>query len=156
MKKNLKVIVADDMEILARQIVSVVEQNQNVDFVEMAKNGKEELEKILELEPDIVFTDMRMPEMTGVEVIEKVKTMKQKKNPLFILVTSDRGIDIIEKARKLRFCVEYKPISPDKINEYIDEFEYKEIENNEEIKKETLKQETMKKEGLFRRLFKNI
>ena len=38
-----------------------------------AENGEEGLEKILDLKPDVVLTDIRMPKLDGITMIEKAK-----------------------------------------------------------------------------------
>lgn len=152
MGKKLKVVVADDMEMIAKNIQSIVTANQNVEKVWIAFDGEEEIEKILEIEPDIVFTDNQMPKMTGIEVIEKIRKMELKKYPKFVLVTGDRSTDLMEKARELEFYIESKPANQYRINEYLDEFEYE----NERIKIEQNTSKKKKKESFLKRLFNRI
>ncbi len=153
MERKLKIIVADDIEILAKNIALVLQENPNVEMVEIVNNGKEELDKILKILPDIVFTDFRMPEMTGIEVIEEVKNLNLAKKPQFILVTSDRGSDIITKSIDLEFSIEYKPIDSKRINQYIEDYmfflEKRNIEMNNNIQNNDAK-----KENFLKRLFK--
>ena len=122
MQSKLKILVADDLEIIRQTIADIVEKNENVAIARMAKDGKEELELILSYNPDIVFTDMRMPEMTGMEVIEKINQIELKRKPQFILVTADADLRLSSKARELNFSIENKPINADRINEYINNF----------------------------------
>lgn len=44
-----------------------------VDKVAIALDGEEEITQIMNLEPDIVLTDMKMPNRTGLEVIETMQ-----------------------------------------------------------------------------------
>lgn len=74
MERKIKVVVADDMEIIVRNMKSVIEENPNVEKIESVFNGEDEINAILNLKPDIVFTDMQMPKKTGLEVIEEVMT----------------------------------------------------------------------------------
>ena len=39
------------------------------------KDGKEGLDMVLELEPDIVISDIKMPKMTGIEIIQNVRKL---------------------------------------------------------------------------------
>lgn len=79
MEKKLRVLVADDDEVLAIKIQSIIAGNSNVEKVKIEKNGRDEFLRILEFEPDIVFTDMQMPIMTGLEVIKKNKRITVRK-----------------------------------------------------------------------------
>jgi DNA-binding LytR/AlgR family response regulator len=64
----LSVLIADD-EPTARQFLRLLlDRQEDVSVVGEAENGAEALEKIEELKPDLVFLDIRMPEMTGLEV----------------------------------------------------------------------------------------
>jgi len=55
MEKKLRVLVADDDEVLAIKIQSIIAGNSNVEKVKIEKNGRDEFLRILEFEPDIVF-----------------------------------------------------------------------------------------------------
>ena len=88
---KLKVVVADDMEVIAKNMQSIIAGNSKVEKVWTAFDGEEEIIQIMKLEPDIVFTDNQMPKRTGLEVIEAIKEYPCiRKQPKFILVTADR------------------------------------------------------------------
>ena len=70
--RKLRVIVADDVEIIAKTNKMLVEKNENFEVIGLAKDGEEEYNMILELKPDLVVTDNQMPIMNGTDVIEKI------------------------------------------------------------------------------------
>ena len=148
MEKKLIVLIADDEKFFAKSILDVVEKNTKVEKVYVASNGLDELDIILGYEPDIVFTDMQMPEMTGLDVIRNISNRDLEKKPKFILVTSDRSADLVIASRNLKFDITYKPIDANTINEYIDDYTEEKVEIP---KKET---EKNNKEGFFSKLFK--
>ena len=120
MKEKIKVVVADDVQVIAENMKLIIDKNPNVEKTLVAFNGEEEIKKILEAEPDIVFTDFQMPNKNGIDVINTILNNENiKKKPQFILVTADRDISIVNKAREMHFDIEYKPISENRINEYI-------------------------------------
>ena len=120
MKEKIKVVVADDVQVIAENMKLIIDKNPNVEKTLVAFNGEEEIKKILEAEPDIVFTDFKMPNKNGIDVIDTILNNENiKKKPQFILVTADRDISIVNKAREMHFYIEYKPISENRINEYI-------------------------------------
>ena len=69
--RKLKVLIADDIEIIAKTNQILVEKNNSVNVIGLAYNGQDEYDMIIELKPDIVITDNQMPKMNGVEVAEK-------------------------------------------------------------------------------------
>lgn len=148
MNKKLIVLIADDEKFFANAILDVVKKNTKVEKVYVASNGLEELDIILGYEPDMVFTDMQMPEMTGLDVIRNISNRDLEKKPSFILVTSDRSANLIIASRELKFDITYKPIDANTINEYIDNYS----EENVEIPKQEI--EKNNKEGFFSKLFK--
>lgn len=123
MERKLKILVADDIEILAKNMSSTISNNERVEIVKYVLNGEDELNEIKIFQPDIVFTDMQMPKKTGLEVITEVMMDTSiEKKPEFILVTADRSSNYFIKASELNFSLEFKPISDERINEYINKF----------------------------------
>lgn len=95
----IKIIVADDNEILLEQIVKGLKQSQKIEIVGVAKNGQEELDYIKQFCPDIVITDIEMPKMTGVEVIDIAKDFENP--PEFIVITGGASSEIMNKLYSL-------------------------------------------------------
>ena len=148
MDKKLIVLIADDEKYFAQSLLDVLQKNTKVEKIHVARDGLEELDIILGYEPDIVFTDMKMPEMTGLDVIRNISYRDLEKKPKLILVTSDRRADLIIASRELKFDIVYKPIDEKSINEYIDNY----IEVKSEIPNQ--KEDKINKEGFFSKLFK--
>lgn len=70
--KKMSVLVVDD-EPLAREGVRVLlEADDTIEVVGEASSGREAVEALRELRPDIVFLDVQMPQMNGFEVLERV------------------------------------------------------------------------------------
>lgn len=63
-----------------------------------AKNGIEALEKLMSLEIDIVVSDLNMPEMDGMELLQTIKTAKNLKAKPFIMLTSADSAQIKQEA----------------------------------------------------------
>lgn len=75
--KEIKLLIADDEENIRNALCNIIDWKKiHVDICGIAKDGKEALEKIHQLEPDIVLMDIRMPFMTGLEVLEVMKKEK--------------------------------------------------------------------------------
>ncbi len=69
--------------------------------VELAVDGKDGLEKIEEVDPDLVLLDILMPRMNGIEFLEEIRKIEKfKKLPVIIVSNSGQPVEI-DKARKL-------------------------------------------------------
>lgn len=64
---------------------------KHVDKVDIAYNGQEGFEKYLELKPDIVITDIEMPIMNGLKLLEKIKERDPKKIVVIISAFEDEA-----------------------------------------------------------------
>src|SRR5690242_4684419 len=74
MNRLFKAIIVDDEPAARRLMRSLLQEHREVvEIIGEASNGREALEKIESLLPDLVFLDIQMPDLTGFEVIEKIK-----------------------------------------------------------------------------------
>ncbi len=63
----IRVIVVDDQQLIREGIASLLEIQDGIQVVAMVANGQVAIEKTLELSPDVVLMDVRMPVMDGVQ-----------------------------------------------------------------------------------------
>ena len=69
----LRLMIVDDDEILRNGLVhNICWSEKNIEVVGTAKNGKEAVEKISVLAPDLILSDVQMPFMDGLELAEYV------------------------------------------------------------------------------------
>lgn len=66
-----KIIVVDDAPFV-REVLSNIIQKLGHIIIAEADNGAEALEKILKLKPDVIFLDMVLPKMNGLDVAQKI------------------------------------------------------------------------------------
>ena len=66
----LKIALIDDEKIVLRGIAALMKKEPGFELVGTAENGIDGLQMILETKPDIVMTDIRMPVMSGLEMIK--------------------------------------------------------------------------------------
>ena len=71
---KVKVLVTDDQIELAKEIKSVLETDESLEVVALAKDGFDALEKIESCAPDVVLLDIRMPNMNGVVATQRIKS----------------------------------------------------------------------------------
>ena len=89
----IRILVAEDREIVRDGICAIIAQQSNLTVVAQAKNGEEAVQLYRERQPDVVLTDLRMPVMEGVEEIEQIiSEFPQAK--IIILTTYDTDEDI--------------------------------------------------------------
>ena len=69
---NIKVILADDHNIMRAGLKSLLESSKKVEVVAEANNGRETVSLARKLKPDIVVMDVAMPDMNGVEATRKL------------------------------------------------------------------------------------
>ena len=85
----MNILVADD-ELAIRELVGEILTGEGHD-VTLAKDGEDALEKFNMAWHEIVFSDIRMPKMTGIELLAEVKKISA--NTQFIIMTSHASLD---------------------------------------------------------------
>lgn len=69
---KLRVLVADDETSARRRIAQFLAAHADLELVGEARHGLDACAQIASLQPDLVFLDVEMPELTGLEVVERV------------------------------------------------------------------------------------
>ncbi|WP_013322946.1 response regulator [Gloeothece verrucosa] len=87
---NKKILIVDDepnILILMEQVLEKLEDDYQVELL-TANDGKKALEIIQEEKPNLVFLDVMMPKMSGLEVCQFVKTNPEINNVYIIMLTA--------------------------------------------------------------------
>lgn len=116
MTVNLQAIIVDD-ESLARKGLNLrLADIQGIDVIGECINGREAINAVAELEPDVVFLDIQMPGMSGFDVVSK---LQQDDMPMIIFTTAYDQYAV--EAFDIH-AVDYllKPIEPLRLQEAVD------------------------------------
>ncbi len=86
----IRVLVVDDSVVIRRLLTAVLDSAPDIEVVGYSTNGRLALEKIKQLEPDVVSLDIMMPEMDGIECVRELrKTWKHMPVIMFSSLTED-------------------------------------------------------------------
>ncbi|HEX3583014.1 MAG TPA: response regulator [Thermoanaerobaculia bacterium] len=85
MTEKLRVLIVDDEPLARQHVADRLAQEDGVEVAGEAANGREAVEKIRALRPDLVFLDVQMPGMDGLDVVDTVGAGEM---PLTIFTTA--------------------------------------------------------------------
>ena len=85
MDRVIKTVIADDEQIARRVLREELELLPEVTIVGEAEDGRQVLQQIVDLRPDLVFLDLQMPGMGGFEV---VRNLSGPRLPVIVIVTA--------------------------------------------------------------------
>ncbi len=86
MSKKIKVLMVDDSAVVRLILRKLLESSNEIEVIGHAKNGKEALELIPKLNPDVITLDIEMPVMDGLTTLKEI--MKMPKPVPVIMVSS--------------------------------------------------------------------
>jgi DNA-binding response OmpR family regulator len=114
--KRLKVLLVEDEQNLARLLKGAI-GDQFHSFT-LASDGKEGLELFESIKPDIVITDINMPNMNGLEMAKRLKEIDESINIIILSAFSDKEklFSAIDVGVTKYFL---KPFDPDELLEYM-------------------------------------
>ena len=73
MAKKIKVLIADDHQVVRDGLSAILQTKDDIAVVGEARDGVEAVEKARQLQPDVVLMDISMPRMNGVEATRRIK-----------------------------------------------------------------------------------
>lgn len=69
----VRILIADDHRLFAESLMTVLSEDDRVDVVGIADNGREAVELGLELRPDVILMDLKMPVLDGFEATRQLR-----------------------------------------------------------------------------------
>lgn len=73
MKNLIKVLIADDQELIRTSLQIVLSNQENIEVTDVVANGQEVMRSVYRNKPDVILMDIRMPKMDGVQCTKIIK-----------------------------------------------------------------------------------
>jgi two-component system chemotaxis response regulator CheB len=113
MEKQVRVMIVDDSALMRHVLRSMLESDPHIRVVGEAENGRDALDRVAGLRPDVITMDVRMPVMDGLETTEHL--MAYHPTPILVITASlskydiditfqmlgAGALDVVEKPRSL-------------------------------------------------------
>lgn len=93
---KISLLVVDDHPIVRMGIVAMLSTSDQVDIVGEAAGGEEAIAQHRSLEPEITLMDLRLPDIGGVEAIQRIRSVSPRSR--FIVLTMYEGDEDIHQA----------------------------------------------------------
>ncbi len=118
-ERMLRMMIVDDSNIIRRRIERS-QQNARLQVVGSASNGREAVELFQKTNPDVVTMDLTMPEMDGIQCVERLVSLKPEILILVVSALADKAtaVEAIEKGANGFLC---KPFSDRQLNDALAE-----------------------------------
>lgn len=79
---SIRVLIVDDSSFFRRRLTEIIEADVELTVAGTANNGREAVEKALELKPDVITMDVEMPLMDGIQAVREI--LKQQRVPILM------------------------------------------------------------------------
>ena len=110
---SIHILIVEDNNDVSSFIGSII-NNASIHY---ACNGKEGLEKALQIVPDVIITDVMMPEMNGIEMCEKIRQSEILCHiPIIIISAKAEQKDKVEGIKSGADAYLYKPFNAEELN----------------------------------------
>lgn len=70
---SIRVVIAEDQTMVLGALAALLEMEEDISVIAQVRNGREALQTVLIQQPDVLITDIEMPEMTGIELTRRLK-----------------------------------------------------------------------------------
>ncbi|WP_375581074.1 chemotaxis-specific protein-glutamate methyltransferase CheB [Marivirga tractuosa] len=91
--KTISTLIVEDSALMRILLSDILKADPNIELLGTAKNGKEGVEKARLLEPDVIISDMIMPDFDGVYLVEHI--MKEIPTPVILLSSLEKNDGLV-------------------------------------------------------------
>lgn len=96
--ERIRVLIVDDSVVIRRLVTHALEQDPALEVVGSASNGAIALQRIPQLNPDVLTLDIEMPEMDGIATLKQVRSSYPQIRVIMFSTLTERGADITFEA----------------------------------------------------------
>jgi DNA-binding NarL/FixJ family response regulator len=96
MTQKVRVLLVDDQDLFRAGVAVILDAQPDIEVVGQAENGRQAVQLVDELAPDIVLMDVRMPEVDGVEatrVLFEPSRVARRTHPVRVIVLTTFNLD---------------------------------------------------------------
>lgn len=117
---SINILVVDDSAVMRSMIKkTIIRSGLDVGEVHEASNGKEGLETINNNWCDMLFIDVNMPIMDGMEMLEKIRSNPETRDLPVLIVSTESNEQRINIINQHEAGFVHKPFTPEKLREQI-------------------------------------
>jgi two-component system response regulator DesR len=87
----IRVLIAEDQALILGALAALLELEGDIQVVARASNGKQALELVRQHQPDVVLTDIEMPQMTGLELAAEIQRLGLKTRVVIVTTFARSG-----------------------------------------------------------------
>ncbi|HTX74555.1 MAG TPA: chemotaxis response regulator protein-glutamate methylesterase [Terracidiphilus sp.] len=99
--ERIRVLVVDDSVVIRRLVSHALEQDPAIEVVGTASNGSIALQRIPQMNPDVLTLDVEMPEMNGIEALKRVRRDFPQLRVIMFSTLTERGAEVTLEALRL-------------------------------------------------------
>ena len=90
---DVNIVIADDSPFIRTAYQRILETQYNFSVVAVAEDGEQAIEKVTELQPDVLVIDVRMPKLDGIEASKIIR--KTFPNIALVVVSGHDDVDLV-------------------------------------------------------------
>lgn len=99
LQSTVKIVVADDYEVWRRFVASALEKRPEFRIVGEAADGLEAVQRVQELQPDLILLDIGLPKRNGLEAARRIRDCSP--NTRIIFLSQNRSAEIAQEALRI-------------------------------------------------------
>jgi len=90
-KEHIRILIADDHPIVRDGLRKLLSQEPDFDIVGEASDGREALDKVQSLDPDILLLDLRMPQLDGLGTLQALQSLPKQVKVIIVTASEDKS-----------------------------------------------------------------
>ncbi len=96
--ERIRVLIVDDSVVIRRLVTHALEQDSSLEVVGSASNGSIALQRIPQLNPDVLTLDIEMPEMDGITTLKRIRRDFPQVRVIMFSTLTERGAEVTLEA----------------------------------------------------------